>query len=61
MPYVEGVCEIDDKKLSMSYASNCDACGKEERSRGMALLEVRTLSEGEVLLCTMPAFKMEGS
>ena len=39
VPYVEGVYEIDDKKLSKSYASNCDACGKEERSRGMALLK----------------------
>ena len=39
VPYVEVLFKIDYKRLSKSYASKCNACSKEERSRGMALLK----------------------
>lgn len=39
VPYVEGICEIDNRKLRRDDASKCNACGKDKGSGGMALLK----------------------
>jgi len=39
VPYVEGVCESDDRRLRNSDVSVCDACGKDKTSSGTALLK----------------------